>query len=419
MVKYSLETNQWTQIPTSGQPQGLFGTFIENSPLARYVRYKVSLTLTTPFNKMYIFDTVTLTWALGWDLGQPNTTFVGVADPSVAPAYTYFPGLAVTHKARLFLHGSFIPSFYSNSLFTYDVICPGQVINEYADCTDCNKGFYANETCQPCPIGTSTIPPLRSCQSCPAGTFGAAGSTGEGVCFPCAAGMFNNRSGQLLCSACPSGFTSQSGASNCSLLCPPGYFANSTTNGLCSPCPIGSVPKDGGVGCQVCPAGTTTISAGDARCSPCTDELNLFSNASTYGVCSTCASGAISSPDKGSCVPCPAGTFHLAPHVPLCVPCPAGNFSTAGVTACSQCPPNTFSNEDTKGNCESCTPPLVPTRSQNGCIFVPPPPVASVAAAPENGSSTVGGNDASSLASSSSNFVTIAAALCLSFVIFL
>ena len=81
----------------------------------------------------------------------------------------------------------------------------------------------------------------------------------------------------------------------------------------------------------------TTCAANQLVKTPCTAVSNT--------VCLTCPAFAIAL--NGACT-CPANYYNNS----VCIPCPAGSQSTIGSTACTQCPPDTYS--DAGQSCVAC-----------------------------------------------------------------
>lgn len=118
-------------------------------------------------------------------------------------------------------------------------------------CTTCSNGKYLDvnataetsearhdsETdCVPCVAGQADtdLDPTTVCSVCPSGTFSA---TGAFVCSNCPAGEYSGNPGSVECSRCD-----------------PGYFARPT---FCQPCPAGKADTDvdPATECDVCVAG--------------------------------------------------------------------------------------------------------------------------------------------------------------------
>jgi hypothetical protein len=385
MTMYQISRNEWTHQPTT--PAGWQGAIFEADPRATNVRYRYSsLVDSSDFvNRVYIFDFPTASWSLEADLGLPNFTTVGAADPTNKPLFQFASAPPVVYKNRIFfMNGFFEDVGVIDILVTTDILCnPGRQLNEYGDCIKCPEGMYGRDNiCLPCSLGNSSLAGSGSCFQCPAGTFGVNGTLGGGICEPCPIGSFGNRTEQLSCALCDAGLTSSLGGQNCTP-CTIGLYSNRTTNGVCRSCPLGQVPSQGASGCQL---GTTTTMAGQFPCSTC-NSSNVYSNASTLGLCVRCPRGSVAKADLTTCEPCPAGRYHAVENAAECVICPAGNTSSNGSVICSPCIANMFSNNGTGGECRSCMPPEKVLPNQTGC-FMPAPPVAN----PDNRTSGAGWN---------------------------
>jgi hypothetical protein len=171
------------------------------------------------------------------------------------------------------------------------------------------------------------------------------------ACGACAAGKYQNATGQSGCRDCPSGTASaESGATDSSVCeaCPPGTSTRGDrAQATCTPCAAGSFagPGSGAVRCEStpvghyaaaegateaaqCAPGTHAPTKGLLQCLPCPD--NTYQPYNGKSSCSACPDGAESQAGSVTCR-CSAG--HAASAVSggglLCVPCPPG-WSTRG-----------------------------------------------------------------------------------------
>jgi len=182
----------------------------------------------------------------------------------------------------------------------------------------CNPGFKA-----PAVAG--------ACEICEAGSYGIGGATGvPAICNDCVAGKYQYYAGRTACGDCSAnaGVTAQ--RTGCS--CNTGYFALHTFedfNVVCATCVVGEyyIPEQGMTWCTPCELGTYKNQPGLASCDQCP------AHSTTYGLGAT---------EESECL-CDAGRFH-AGGPELCTLCQAGTYSTsAGATACTECPGNTHS----------------------------------------------------------------------------
>uniref|UniRef100_A0A383V6N3 Laminin EGF-like domain-containing protein n=1 Tax=Tetradesmus obliquus TaxID=3088 RepID=A0A383V6N3_TETOB len=252
-----------------------------------------------------------------------------------------------------------------------------------SSCAICGLGFFSaggsRDPCSKCDFGTSTTQQgatsKNQCQCQP----------GYGVnCTSCPAGTYQNgvptvnaTGSALPCVACPSGKTSDPGATDVSqCYCPAGTFGSTCQN--CTAnfyCPGGSskateapaiacgpnqssapgakaqaecacAPGYGGSSCAIC--GLGFFSAGGSRdpCSKCDFGTSTTQAGATSKSQCQCQPGY-----GANCATCPAGTYQDG--VPLvnangaslpCVACPGRKTSNPGASNVSQCfcPPGTF-----------------------------------------------------------------------------
>lgn len=120
--------------------------------------------------------------------------------------------------------------------------------------------------------------------------------------------------GALECTACPSGFYSDTRASKCTSCAAGTYRQESSTSGHCTDCAAGThAPFQQASVCLDCPRGYYS-EAGAANCSPCP--------AGTAG--GSVAGGALAD----ACVNCKAGEYSSEEGLSACEPCPAGTASS-------------------------------------------------------------------------------------------
>jgi hypothetical protein len=350
-------------------------------------------------------DNFEASWELETPVMPTNISVVGIADPNIYPPNTNFIlGTLVAHRNRLFL-------FYTMggvmSLLTYGFTCPAVLaLDKYGDCTPCPSGsVLRNSTCFPCDLGETSLGGTTSCTPCPSGTFGVyADDLSRTVCQPCAAGTFANQTGQTSCLPCPDQTASIVGSSNCSR-CPPGQYAS---GGRCASCPLGQTTNVGQDGCELCPPGFSTTITSPVTCVACNDT-NMYSNATTGGICISCPAGHVASLARSSCVPCPSGQYHPGLNSPVCVFCFDGYSSAAASTSCVRCPSSTYSSAETSRLCTNCPDGLVSSSNRAFCLeafsFMSSP-VASASPTPRGSSSL-------SSSPSQSNYSAVIAAIVL------
>jgi len=217
----------------------------------------------------------------------------------------------------------------------------------------CAAGYYGTADgtttdgtgCNACPFGGSSdagSSALTDCAPvCTAAAFDVDGSTGN--CH-CAAGYYGTADGTTTdgtgCDACPFGGNSAAGSSaltDCAPVCTAAAFDVDGSTGNCH-CAAGYYgTADGtttdGTGCDACPFGGTTLTAGSSAltdCAPDCATTNTNSGAVANGGTCECAANYYGSPlDAGGVTTAAASTG--------CTACSAGTTSTAGTTASSGC----------------------------------------------------------------------------------
>ena len=276
------------------------------------------------------------------------------------------------------------------------VACPSGTFNA-------GTGSSLATDCSPCPPGTfcdddTAIVSLDG-RACPSGQWCAGGSMAR---VNCAAGSFNNVTGQssaAACEECPSGFICEEGTSipapcpagsycpagaTAPVQCVGGQFcpAGSASPPTCTAgffcedgtlelsCPIGSYCPEGSVSPTLCPAGYVgdTAALGGSRtdvaasCQLC--GIGQFASDNRLE-CLDCASGYICLAGATSATPsdvivdrgfiCPAGAW-CADNV--VTSCPRGTFSPEegafAPSACVACPVNTFAITPGSSACRPC-----------------------------------------------------------------
>ena len=274
--------------------------------------------------------------------------------------------------------------------------CPTGTYESEHTCFDCPVGYYNDQkrqtTCTLCGNGTvcpetAMVEPepceddrvvfdgiLRvSCGNCLAGE-----EMVDGVCEPCADGMYNPMRGGV-CVACDAGFASTTNKTFCSS-CIAGKFS-SVQSSTCVDCPAGFFSElELSPGCSQCDYGTTNGKAGSAdedECVPCPPSQVVGSDFTCVacdpslqvqigGKCVDCGEG--EHIENNRCVRCPAGQFITEDSDKRfgCIPCDKDNLGLAVTsntmrTACyTTCAPN---HEVVDGVCEKCPVGLYATRS--------------------------------------------------------
>lgn len=122
-------------------------------------------------------------------------------------------------------------------------------------CTSCIPGTAGDQGYQPCRMcqaGTSSIGGNSNCTKCPAGKFSEAGSD---TCQTCPAGMISSV-GSRNCTTCQNATSPAENSSEC-VLCSAG--THSDGQGLCVPCAAGYYQEKSGMfKCEQCQTGTNS-----------------------------------------------------------------------------------------------------------------------------------------------------------------
>ena len=166
--------------------------------------------------------------------------------------------------------------------------------------------------------------------------FGILCSTGSycppatGVPVLCAAGTFNNHTGQSSALAC--------------LTCPAGSYCPNTSS-LPLTCSAGLYCLSGSTTPSVCPAGTYNPQTGQASVSAC--RTCVVGDYCTAGAASptVCSSGtyqlATGQQSANSCTPCPSGAYCLTTTQPP-LPCSSGSFCAGNSSSPTVCTSGTY-----------------------------------------------------------------------------
>jgi hypothetical protein len=166
-----------------------------------------------------------------------------------------------------------------------------------------------------------------------------------------------------------------SGYPNCQV-CPAGSYSLTTGSSSCTTCPIGTYLSDDGVtasehdhleDCKVCEAGkynpdVATHPTQHVSCSICPDgtyNADAATDASNHVSCTNCPAGkkndkpeATDHNSADDCDLCSPGTFTSSPGSATCNTCEAGLSSGSGATECAECPAGYVCTSD--GRQEPC-----------------------------------------------------------------
>jgi len=174
---------------------------------------------------------------------------------------------------------------FQNNLIDLCVACPASKYGFDGTCLSCAAGTYNNKTgqtyCQNCTANSYSTPGSILCQ-CNMGFTGADGS----LCTLCAAGTYKNIVGSTMCQSCRDGSSSDPGSiSNTSCVCQPGFTGNSS--------------------CIACVAGTYKAMLGSALCDACQVDTSSLTGSITVSACQ-CNPGYTGT---DQCTPCAPYTY--------------------------------------------------------------------------------------------------------------
>ncbi|XP_062571486.1 proprotein convertase subtilisin/kexin type 5-like, partial [Saccostrea cucullata] len=244
-------------------------------------------------------------------------------------------------------------------------------------CRPCPRGQYKNNTdvfsmCSPCPsefttqgIKTTTIDQC-TIKICYNGTF----RNSSNVCVPCPVGEYQPMDLQEKCMKCPVNYTTKSEGKNnrsdCEFYCPAGYEVLAAANETCRPCPRGQYKNNTDVFsmCSACPSGNTTESMKTTSINDC--SINICSSGQEIGSSGGCADCELdyhqsvdvpTSIDKCKACPDATGTKQkMSNSSSDCLPvCSQGQFYNSTSSACEACPKGTWNNGNFTMKFEGCT----------------------------------------------------------------
>ena len=253
------------------------------------------------------------------------------------------------------------------------------------ECSVCTPGTFAaegSEKCQSCQVGTfAKFSQSNECTLCPKGTY--QNITGQSGCVMCGAGSYSNVEGNIsedTCVPCPVGTSTENkdGQATCSA-CSAGSFAGPEVgNANCILADAGSVAAvSGASAATTCAPGTKASGRGNTACTMCSTDH--FAHAYGASVCETCPSGSASEQGASKCN-CLAGYRDVSDldkdefdvtdggdgesvssvdnrsklSTPVCVACAPGTHTggVEGSTRCVSCPPDSFAKTNATSVCE-------------------------------------------------------------------
>ena len=198
----------------------------------------------------------------------------------------------------------------------------------YACNSDCNKGYYCNNT------RNSNNEPIQNIYKCPAGTYNdKIGSTDISACIQCPSGKVSAE-GSIQCnSICPDGYYSDG---NKCLICPEGY---SCTANIKKPCENGKWSSQGSWVCTSCPA--------DSMCGNGVKKLHKTPEAKT-----DCVDGYIFDTKTSQCILCPSTDVCFDGEKKICNNTNgSAEYYDRIANKCVKCPYGYFCNNSLKTAC--------------------------------------------------------------------
>ena len=278
-------------------------------------------------------------------------------------------------------------------------------------CFECVAGSYCeagSSAALPCPSGRHqngamtalnvSMTSFDDCVACPSGSFCSTGAaeptacspgtvqpaTEQGTCAKCAAGKYQDGSGETACFECVAGSYCAEGAS-AALPCPSGRHQNGTMTALnvsmtsvddCVECPAGAFCSTGSAEPTACSPGTVQPAIGQATCANCL--AGKYQARSGTTTCDECTAGSYCADGAAAPLPCPSGRHQnttLARAMTSqddCVECPAGaacatgsaepgwcapgSFApTTGMPICTRCAAGRYQGDEGATACEECT----------------------------------------------------------------
>ena len=200
----------------------------------------------------------------------------------------------------------------------------------------------------------------------------------NGVCAPCAAGLFKPDAGDDACLACPSGSTSlPASVSSSECVCQSGKFSE---GGACVSCAVGTYkPFTGNGSCPACQGTMTTLGSGSTSLEDCLCREGHFGSAGGAvdgSGCSECPEDSYKTSigSATQCTNCPdnsltVDTGNTAVGACLCGPGWTG-VASEGCTACAE---GTYKDAAGPADCQPCpvhsvSPPTSNTLADCACM---------------------------------------------------
>ncbi|XP_071107672.1 uncharacterized protein [Haliotis cracherodii] len=187
--------------------------------------------------------------------------------------------------------------------------CPsGTELQDDGSCKDCAQGYYRTrnlqDNCTQCPTGKNTEGTKTTSSSgcslpeCPRGRY----INASNVCTTCAVGTFQPTQLQRHCIKCEDGYTTEAeestNATDCKFFCPDGYEQKTSDNKTCTVCPRGtfrSSTEETFSTCKNCSDGLTTDRVGSEHKTNCSIKV--------------CTAGQSLTRNLSACEDCPKDTY--------------------------------------------------------------------------------------------------------------
>ena len=192
--------------------------------------------------------------------------------------------------------------------------------------------YGSTSKCDTCTAGTYSGAGAATCTDCPGSYTSAAGATAQSKCYlPVAAGSYLGTKNSSTTTTCPAGTASL--AHNV-------YYGNTSS---CGKCAVGTYSTAGTAICSVCPSGYTSDEGATAQ-NKCYIKLGdgQYLGTAKSSTKNTCAAGTAKAAhtvyygSTSSCTQCGVGTYS-AEGAASCSTCPTGYTSAAGATAQNKC----------------------------------------------------------------------------------
>ena len=244
---------------------------------------------------------------------------------------------------------------YSSSTSGYAVGTP-TIQSDSLVCISCPSFAYSSslgQVCSPCPIGTASTTGASYCLQCASGYYGATsqGSNHNTGCSICPSGTYSSTQASTSCISCTGSTYSLFGSSSaCTATCPAFFITPTTfTNSAgCIACPTGLYSGTGSAYCSI-------VAPGYFGTSPSFNKWHAFA----AGVMMYLSTSILDPRVTASSTICADGSFQPSPGQASCLSCPTNAWSSASTTTkfCLECPAGYYGNVNPSATSNNpCTP---------------------------------------------------------------